>query len=223
MIWVREIWLGCVVVLIIVFASLFCYGMNDVMAQNTTHISLAPGFTVIEDELRVVFIDYQNATLVDFNKKDNGCGFYNISEEQLKEKGQKEQVFRFGEIEVLVPGESANQESSKKIIFGPDILKLRTVITPVIVWSGHEFKPGISHYTFSQDHPEFAGIKAISADNIARFQPISLLYQLDVSLLIETLGGLGVSQRSQGETREFTYSLQDYSTLRARLLKICDQ
>ncbi len=192
--------------------------------------TLEPGFTRIEYGDETLFLDYQNSRLFRFDIKTDNCTLFALSKPTDKASDTDLDALErrsrlFAEVEFI--GEIGKTEVNgslcfvKRLLFGPHVIRLLTVRTPVLGRYGQTFSPGFVDFLVHPDHDIFPQLKKIAEYNELFYRSNPLLRQMDLLGLLGQLGGVPLQQKSKNGVLSLQFKVLPEGEVRKSLPDSC--
>ena len=190
-------------------------------------LRVEPGFTRIDLPEMILFLDYKNGGFYRYDTVNDSCFYYPLGGPAAKDNEDpaanitRERGKLFSEIEELSYDRKDDLLPVRRLMFGPLVMGLKTVKTPIFEKFGMDFKPGIADFQLDQNHEKLGELSEIAAYNEGYYKTLPLLRQVDVVGLIQTLGGIPVQMERKGLIIRYKYQLAERGKLRSSLPGNC--
>lgn len=187
---------------------------------------VARGYTVVDEESRTLFINYDDGFLFNFSKETDVCRRFTISSSDNKDDFVAGQIKIFSELTFLEEGHHKGKKNQRypkyTVINAPRAMLHRWVTEARFEQFGIIFTPGASRYRIDRSHGDFNTLLETAQHNIATAGVINpLLIQLDVTLLLSRFGGVPVYKTGKEKTTELLFSIEKKHRLHELLPPQC--
>ncbi|TKB11581.1 hypothetical protein [Desulforhopalus sp. IMCC35007] len=204
--------------------------INPFTAANTeqlmkTSYHLAPGYTVIDDENRTLFIDYDHSLIHNLSKHLSSCSSFDLSVPEAQDSFAAAQEEIFAEVKIVEagskPAEMQNSLQAYTVLYAPRALLQRRVTEACLDRFGLRFVSEPVKFAVDKRRSDFADFAEMARQNTLGKTLNPLIYRLDLSHLLSRFGGLPVHSTGPGEAIEYSFSLEDETSLRLLQQKHC--
>lgn len=184
------------------------------------------GYTIVEEQSRTLFINYDDGVLFNLSKETNLCRRFNISSSSYKDDFVAGEINIFSELIFLKEGQQQTFKGQDypqyTVINAPHAMLLRGVTTTRFEQFGVTFTPGVTAYAIMPDHATFRELVALAEHNSAIAGEINpLIFQLDITHLLKRIGGVPVCRIKKDKVTELFFAIEKENTLRALFPSQC--
>lgn len=184
------------------------------------------GYTIVEEQSRTLFINYDDGFLFNLSKETDHCRKFNISSSGYKDDFVAGKINIFSELIFLKEGQQQTFKGQDypqyKVINAPHALLLRGVTATRFEQFGVIFTPGVTAYPVMPDHVAFRELVELAEYNSTIAGEINpLIFQLDITHLLERIGGVPVCRIKKDRVTELFFAIEKENTLRALFPSQC--
>ena len=193
---------------------------------NSTQFRVGRGYTVVDEQKRILFIDYDNGFLFNQSKETGLCRGFDLSISREQDGFAVGHIKIFSELKFVVEnqhrGETDQVYSLCQVLNAPRAMMLRGVTAARFEQFGIIFTPGVNEYSVNQAHADFKELLEMAQRNAATAGVINpLIPQLDLSQLLSRFRGVPVHKRGKDSVKELLFSIEKKRTLRELLSPQC--
>jgi hypothetical protein len=198
--------------------------MNTRQEMNT-YYRLAPGYTVIDEEHRTLFIDYDNGLIHNLSKQASSCSSFSLLASDIQDEFVAVQADIFAEVKFLEeraePFGKGNSLQVCTIVYAPRALLHKRVVEAHFDQFGLRFVPGAKEFVVDKGRADFAAFAGMARQNTLGKKLNPLIYRLDLTHLLSRFGGLPVHSDGPEMRTKYHFSIEDENTLRLLQQKHC--
>ena len=190
-----------------------------------TFYRLAPGYTVIDEDNRTLFIDYDSGQLYNLSKQSLVCSSFGLSASELQDDFVAAQAGIFAEIKSVAertePAGTGDSLLFQTVLYAPRALLNKRVVEAHFDQFGMTFVPGAVEFLVDRKGTDFTEFAEMARNNALGKELNPLIYRLDISHSITRFGGLPVRSKGQELVTEYHFSFEEKKALHQLQQKRC--
>jgi hypothetical protein len=183
-----------------------------------TYYRLAPGYTVIDDENRTLFIDYDHGLIHNLLKQSSSCNSFDLFVVEGQDSFVAAQEEIFAEVKIVEEGgkpvEMQNSLQPYSVFYAPRALFQRRVTGSSLNRFGLRFVAGPVKFVVDKGRSDFADLAKMARQNTLGKKLNPLIYRLDLSQLLSRFGGLPVHSTGPEGSIDYYFSMEEENSLR---------
>lgn len=208
---------------VIATVTLTLLAVSAVAERREVFFTVEQGLTRIEYGVETLFLDYSSISLFRIDTRTNECVLFPFSQQSGAQTDSDSDTLLwekrghlFGKVEL-----GGEKGTTRRLLFGPDMMRLRTVISPELSRYGQSFFPGIADFIIQYDHHLFPQLEKIAEFNEPYYESFPLLRQIDLLGLLRYLDGVPLLKNFRTHKISLEFEILPDGELRKSLPDSC--